>query len=65
MKKLLLGFIIGATVTGFSILFSGCNHHDKDKAEIYFVTTDDEAEVHHEHTHGHGHENHEEDNDTD
>ncbi len=37
MKKLLIGFIAGAAVTGFSILFSGCNHHDRTRAELYFT----------------------------
>lgn len=40
MKKLLIGFIAGAAVASFSILFSGCNHHDRDRAEVYFITSD-------------------------
>ncbi len=68
MKKLLIGFIAGAAVVGFSMLFSGCNHHDRTKARIYFVDlepTDEETEpcevedcsdtceIEHEHHHGH------------
>lgn len=67
MKKLLIGFIAGVIVVGFSVLLSGCNHHDRTKAEIYFIEhdageleCDDTCELPHEHHHGH-HEHHDDD----
>jgi len=45
MKKVLFGFVVGAGVAAFGILFSGCNHHDRDRAEIFYVTTDEDIDA--------------------